>query len=123
MLDLRLDSCYLNRIDEELLLAVEHRDADEEQDEGEKCAVTEGGPGELTSTVRTVFEGLDNRRHGVEKHDLMQGRIRHITERINDWCSVHPERHKHTEKVRQIAVFRCQRRDNKSKPQCQALNQ
>ena len=81
---------WLYRIDEEFLLAVEHRDADEEQHEGYERTETKGAPRELSGSVGAVFEGLDDSRHGIEEHDLMQRRIRDITERIDDRRSVHP---------------------------------
>ena len=121
MEDLRLQ--ILDGVDEELLLAVEHRDADEEQHEGNERTEAKGAPRELSGSVGAVFEGLNDGRHGVEEHDTMQRRIRDITERIDDRRSVHPKRYKDTEEVRQVAVFGRERRDDQSETQGEALDQ
>ena len=113
----------LDGVDEELLLAVEHRDADEEQDDRTKGAKAKCSPRELTCAVGSVFEGLDDGCHRVEQHDLMQRRIGHITQGIDDRRSVHPEGDKDAEEVRQVTVFGRERRDDQSETQGEALNQ
>ena len=118
------DKCQRSyRIDERFLLAVEHEDADNQQNQCAESTVTQCLPTELTGTESSVFEGLDDGCHGVEKHDLVQRRISDITERIDNRCGVHPERNKDAEEIRQITVFGGQRRDNESESQGYALDE
>ena len=112
----------LDRIDEELLLAVREDDADEEEDEHAECAISKGCPRELSGSVSTVFEGLDDSCHRVEQHDLMQRRIRHVTQRINDRRRIHPEGNEHAEEIYQVTILGRQRRDDQAQAQGQALN-
>lgn len=68
-------SLWLYRIYKEFLLAIEHRDADEKQNESAGSTVTESLPTEFSGSVCTILEGLDNGCHRVRQHDGMQGRI------------------------------------------------
>ena len=90
---------FLYRIDEELLLSVEHMDTEEEKDDHETDAIGECPPREVAGTVSTVFEGLDDGCHRVEEHDLMQRRVGDIRKRIDNRRSVHPERNKDPEEI------------------------
>ena len=76
----------------------------------------------IAAAQKTIFERLDDRCHRVEKHDLMQRRISHITQRIHDRRRVHPQRHKHPEEIRQVPVFGCRRGDDQSEAQRQTLH-
>lgn len=111
-----------DRIDEEFLLAVVEGDADDKENKHAECTVCEGCPREFSGSVSSVFEGLDDSGHRVEKHDFMQGRISDVAERINNRRSIHPEGYQCAEDIGQIAVFGSQRRDDESESQGQALN-
>ena len=62
----------LNGVDEEFLLAVEEKDAEQEQDKDDEGAVGQGYPGELTGTEGTDLEGLDDSGHGIPEHERVQ---------------------------------------------------
>ena len=104
----------LNGVNEEFLLTVEHGYTDHQQSENNSGAVAQSGPGELACAVGTVLEGLNDSCHGIEEHDLMQRRIRHITERIDDRRCVHPEGDKDAEEVRQVTVLGRERRNDQA---------
>ena len=73
-----------NGIYEVFLFAVEHVNADDEEDEHANETITQCGPRELTGTVRSVLESLYQCGHGVQKHDFMQRRVRDITQGIDN---------------------------------------
>ena len=52
----------------------------------------------------------------------MQRRVRHVTQRIDDRCSIHPKGHEDREEIRQVAVFGGERRDDQPQPESQQLN-
>ena len=112
----------LNSVYEVFLFAVEHVDAEDEEDEHADETIAQRCPRELSDTVSPVLEGLYQCSHGVQKHDLMQSRVFNITERIDNRRGVHPQRDEDAEEIDQVAVFGSQRRDDKPQAQRQALH-
>ena len=111
------DSVY-----ERLLLAVKHRDTRDKEHKDDDCRIAERSPRELSRSVSAIFESLDDSRHRVKEHDLMECGVRDITERINDRRCVHPERYEDTEEIGQVTILGSQGRDDESQAQRQTLN-
>lgn len=55
----------LNSVHEGALYLVEDYDAPEHEDAHEGEAIAKGSPGEIPLTKGGIFEGLDDRGHGV----------------------------------------------------------
>ena len=102
------------------MLAGEEDDTKDEEDGNDGCTIAQIRPTELTCTISSVLERLDDRRHRVERHDTMQRGISDITERIDNRRCVHPEADEDTEEIDQVAVLGGHRRDDKAQAHCQA---
>ena len=122
----KLIPIFLNCIHETLLDLVEDDDAEAEEDNHEDCAVGEPAPAdELASTEERELDGLDDRRHGVERHDGIKVEARnsladHGRERIDDRGRVHPELHDEGEKDLEVAVLGGHRADQDAEAEGQA---
>ena len=71
-----------------------------------------------------MFEGLDDRRHGIEAHDGGQIKTHHLlsrylTQRIDDRRGVHPQRHKEGEQDLKVTILSRHRGDNNAEAQGQ----
>ena len=81
----------LNSVHERALHLVEDNDAPEHEDAHEGEAIAEGAPREIALTKGGIFEGLDDRGHGVQHDDGVQGLVSDHTDRIDNRGSIHPE--------------------------------